>query len=97
MFAVTPILFDLDEKLQVAAMPEQFFNIMSRPHTDVFQVLGAVANDDFLLRPALDENRAVNAREIGAHVFPFLRDHCGDVRKFFAGCLQNLLTHNFGC
>ena len=40
-------------------MAQQVFDIMPRAYADLFQPLGAVANDNLLLRLSFDEDRAV--------------------------------------
>src|ERR1043165_2847323 len=76
------------------AMADQLLNFFSRAHADLLQALGAIADDDLLLRVTLDENRAVDARETCAHLFPTLSDNGGDVRNFFAGGFEDLFAHD---
>src|SRR5215471_13859461 len=78
-------------------MTEQLFNVMPSAHADLFQPLSAPANDDLLLRLALDKDGAVDAREVRARLFPFLSDYTSDVRDFFAGAFEDFLAHNFSC
>src|SRR5581483_11942140 len=83
--ALTPIGFYFHELFEMTAMAQKLLDFVASPYPDLLQLLRAMANDDFLLRRAFYNNRAVNPREIRAHLFPFFRDHGGDIRKFFAG------------
>src|SRR3989442_9573297 len=80
----------------MTAMAEHSFNIAPRADADLFQALRAVANDDFLLRCSLDEDGAIDSREIFTRVFPFFRGYGSHVGNLFAGYFENLLAHNLG-
>src|ERR1044072_2835102 len=67
---VAPVCFNLDEQFEMAAMAEQFLDVVPRAHADLLQTLGAVTNDDLLLGFTFDEDRAVDAREVCARLFP---------------------------
>src|SRR5439155_13719266 len=76
-------------------MAEHLFDVVTGAHADVFQARGAVANDDFLLRRALDKDRAIDTHEILAHLFPLFSYHGGHVRNLFARLFKNFLAYNF--
>src|SRR5207248_11356214 len=80
----------------MTAMAEQLLDVVSRAHSYLFQALRAMSDDDSLLRIALNNNCAVDPREILAHFFPLFRDDRGDVRDFFASLFENLFAHNLG-
>src|SRR6266571_250792 len=93
---LAPVCFDLYEQFEVAAMPQQLFNLAARAYPNLFQALTAAANDDLLLRSPLDEDGAVNAREVCAYLFkPFSHDG-GDIRNLFARNFENFLADNLG-
>src|SRR3954466_6268675 len=79
----------------MATVAQKFFDIVPRAHADVFETLRATADDDFLLRLAFDENRAVDASEVRAGSFPLFSDDAAPVRDFLGGALQDFLAHNF--
>src|SRR5438552_8165855 len=79
VFAVAPVIFNLHEQFQMTTMAEHLFNVSPRVHADLFQARRAVANDNFLLRSSLDKDRAIDAREVFAHLLPFLGYAGGDV------------------
>jgi len=56
----------------MATMAEELFNVVGRArNANLFQPLGAVADDDLFLRISFDKNRTVDAHEIHPHLFHF--------------------------
>src|ERR1051325_5294994 len=80
----------------MTAMAQQRFDLATRTDADLFQTTGAAADDDLLLRRALYDDRAVDAREVFAHFFKLLCDHGGDVRDLVTSDVQDLLAHYLG-
>src|ERR1044072_7196849 len=91
---ITPVLLDFDEEFQMAAMPQQALYVMACACADLFQTLCAMTDDDLLLRSPLDENDAVDAREIVSLLFKPFGDDRHHVRNLFARRRQNLLAHD---
>src|SRR5947207_12119968 len=95
MIFVSPILFDPDEELEMAAMPDQFFNFHSRLDAYLFETSGAFAYHNLFLRCSLNEDCAVDAREILAHLVPLLCYNRCHIGNLVAGRLQQLFAHDF--
>src|SRR2546423_13689317 len=61
---VAPALLDLDEEFEVDASADQSFDVAARFGADLLEARAPFADDDALLRGALDVDGAVDARQL---------------------------------
>src|SRR5205085_4676629 len=93
---VAPALLDLDEKFEVDAVADQSLDVAPSLRADLLEARAALADDDALLRWALDVDGAVDARQLVRSLLVALGDDRRDVRNLLACDLQNLLAHHLG-
>src|SRR5215208_7282650 len=65
---VAPALLDLDEEFEVDLVSDQPLDVAARLRADLLEARAALADDDALLRRALDVDGAVDAREFVRHL-----------------------------
>src|SRR3954451_9109204 len=85
--AALPVLVDLHEQLQVGALGK----LLAHGGADLLQDLPPLADDDALLRLALDEDLAADAWPL-----PLCYPTRQRVRQLFSGDGEQLLTHELG-
>src|SRR5919202_4220509 len=88
---VAPVLLDLDEEFEVDAVAEQSLDVAARLGAYLLEARAALADDDALLRGALDVDGAVDAREFVRHLLVALGDDRRHVRNLLARHVQYLL------
>src|SRR5262245_57774360 len=91
---VAPMLLHADEEMQPDVASEQAFDVAPRFHADLFQRLAALADDDRLLRLALDVDHAVDFGR-SLHLLPHLGPDGGCEGKLLRREFQNLLADEF--
>src|ERR1051325_3478327 len=75
-------------------MAQESFYVLAGARAALLQTISAVTDDDLFLRRALDEDGAMDAREILPLFIELLRDDRRHVGNLIAHCLQNLLAHD---
>src|SRR5678815_4480971 len=84
LFLVAPVFLDFHKQLEMHAVAQQLLDVFARANADIFQAAGAFSDDDLFLRPSLDNDEAVDAREVFTNFFVTLGDNCGDVWNLVA-------------
>src|SRR5205085_5567645 len=67
-FTVAPVRFDFNEEFQVDAMTDEAFDVLTGARAYLFNPCATAPDDDLLLRRALDDDGATDARQIGARL-----------------------------
>src|ERR1044072_5786524 len=78
------------------AVAHERLDLFARANADVFQAAGAFSDDDLFLRSSLDNDGAVDAREVFTNFFVPLGHYSGDVWNLVARRVQNFLAHDLG-
>src|SRR5919202_4614230 len=91
---VAPVLLDLDEEFEVDAVADESLDVAARLGADLLEARAALADDDPLLRGALDVDGAVDACEFVGDLLVALRDDRRDVRNLLARDAQDFLAHH---
>src|SRR5688572_11411563 len=94
--AVSPVFYDLYEKLKMNVAAEQLFNIGPRLGADLLYFRAAFPDDDRLLRSPFDVDRAVDARRFWIAFVPAFRHYSGNIWNFFAGRREYFLADHLG-
>src|ERR687889_1474239 len=81
---VAPALLDLDEEFEVDLVADETLHVAPRLRAYLFEARAAAADDDALLRLALDVDGAVDSRQLVGHLLVALRDDRRHVRNLLA-------------
>src|SRR5215210_2195019 len=71
---VAPARLDLDEEFEIDLVADEALDVAARLRPDLLEARAALADDDALLRLALDVDGAVDAREFVRHFLVALGD-----------------------
>jgi len=96
ILALTPVLLHLHPQLQEDLAPAHCLNLLPRGHADFLQHLPPFADDNPLLRLALDQQRGMDVGHIITALLEFINAHRQGVRHLIAQQQQGRLADQIG-